>query len=169
VCGSHTAAATEQLEQLERHLGEREVLIPTEEAFADPVSAGRRAAAEASDRLNASGVAVVASARVRRAEDDSLVHGELVMRALMVATTELIGRVGAVVSKGGITSAEVARTAFGARRAVVRGQLAAGISVWDVGEGGRRGLQVVVPGNVGGPDTLVDVMSALGIEERQHR
>jgi hypothetical protein len=40
----------------------------------------------------------------------------------------------------------------------VRGQLAAGISVWDYDNGA---VQVVVPGNVGGRDALVDVISAL--------
>jgi uncharacterized protein YgbK (DUF1537 family) len=66
--------------------------------------------------------------------------------------------VGTVVSKGGITSAEIARTALGATRARVRGQLAAGISVWDYDDGT---VQVIVPGNVGGRDTLVDVTDAL--------
>jgi hypothetical protein len=40
----------------------------------------------------------------------------------------------------------------------VRGQVAAGISVWDYQSGA---IQVVVPGNVGGPETLVDVVGAL--------
>jgi uncharacterized protein YgbK (DUF1537 family) len=76
----------------------------------------------------------------------------------MTAAGAVIDSVGTVVSKGGITSAGVARTALGATRARVRGQLAAGISVWDYDNGA---VQVVVPGNVGGRDTLVDVISAL--------
>jgi hypothetical protein len=39
-----------------------------------------------------------------------------------------------------------------APRARVRGQLAAGISVWDYDDGT---VQVVVPGNVGGPSGRV--------------
>jgi hypothetical protein len=39
----------------------------------------------------------------------------------------------------------------------VRGQVAAGISVWDFDSGA---IQVVVPGNVGGKETLVDVVAA---------
>jgi len=167
VCGSHTAAATEQLAELARTIGTEPVVIPTDDAFADPERAGRRAAAAAADVLAERGVAIIATERVRRAADASLADGALVMRALMVATRALVSRVGVVVSKGGITSAEVARVAFGADRAHVRGQLAAGISVWDLGAGERRGIQIVVPGNVGGRDTLVDVLSATGTGSRE--
>jgi uncharacterized protein YgbK (DUF1537 family) len=67
-----------------------------------------------------------------------------------------------VVSKGGITSAEVASTGIGARSAVVLGQVLPGVSVWELeARDGRLLLYVVVPGNVGGPETLVDVLDAL--------
>jgi uncharacterized protein YgbK (DUF1537 family) len=158
VCGSHTSAATAQLEALTDHLGRKPVEIPTDAALTDPTAAGRHAAALLTDELREHGFATVSTERVRRATHDSLTHGELVNRALMTAAGAVIGSVGTVVSKGGITSAEVARTALGATRARVRGQLAAGISVWDYADGT---VQVVVPGNVGGRDTLVDVVSAL--------
>lgn len=158
VCGSHTSAATAQLEALTDRLGRKPVEIPTDAALADPVAAGREAAVVLAGELRDHGYATVSTERVRRAAHDSLDHGERVNRALMTAAGVVIGDVGTVVSKGGITSAEVARTALGATRARVRGQLAAGISVWDYENGT---VQVVVPGNVGGRDTLVDVMAAL--------
>ena len=69
-----------------------------------------------------------------------------------------------VVAKGGITSAEVARTGIGATSAVVLGQVLPGVSVWRlVARDGREVLYVVVPGNVGGPDTLVRVLDALDV------
>jgi uncharacterized protein YgbK (DUF1537 family) len=44
-----------------------------------------------------------------------------------------------------------------------RGQVLPGVSVWRMGAvDGREILYVVVPGNVGGPDTLVDVLAAVG-------
>jgi uncharacterized protein YgbK (DUF1537 family) len=158
VCGSHTAAATAQLEALTDRLGRKPVEIPTEAALTDPVAAGREAAHSLRDELREHGFATVSTERVRRATHDSLSHGDLVNRALMTAAGAVIDSVGTVVSKGGITSAGVARTALGATRARVRGQLAACISVWDYDNGA---VQVVVPGNVGGRDTLVDVISAL--------
>jgi uncharacterized protein YgbK (DUF1537 family) len=82
----------------------------------------------------------------------------------MVAASVVTPSVGVVVSKGGITSAAVARTCLRARSAHVRGQLAAGISVWDVGGVDAAAMQVIVPGNVGGTGTLVTVMQALGCD-----
>lgn len=161
VCGSHTRAATRQLQRLEEATGCVPIEIRTDDAFRNPDAAGRAAAALAAEELAHRSMVIVTTERVRRREDDSLSDGQLVMRALMVAARELAPAAGVLVSKGGITSAEIARIAFGAERAHVRGQVAAGISVWDL-TGERSGTQVVVPGNVGGPETLVDVMAALG-------
>ena len=166
VCGSHTGAAGEQLAALTAALDEAPIVVDTDDALEDAVATGRRAAALAAEQLDAGRVAVVASARHRRDGDGTLEHGEAVMRALMTAARELAPRVGTIVSKGGITSAEVARTAFGADRATVRGQVAAGISVFDLDAVGAPRVQVVVPGNVGGAATLVDVIAALGIPPR---
>lgn len=160
VCGSHTAAATAQLAALTDWLGLAPTVIPTDDALADPGAAGAGAVPALRAALASRGIAIVCSERSRRAQDDSLAHGELVMTALMTALTAVTGQVGTIVSKGGITSAEVARTAIHASRAKVRGQLAAGISVWDYDDGT---VQVIVPGNVGGPATLTDVVSGLAV------
>ena len=161
-CGSHTAGATAQLEQLETRYGPA-VVIPTDDAFADPDAAGHAAADAARQRLAETGLALLSTERRRRAEHNTLEHGELVMRALTVAVRALMPEVQAVVAKGGITSAELARTGVGATRAHVRGQVLPGVSVWDlVSAEGEDRLYVVVPGNVGGPSTLVDVVAALG-------
>lgn len=165
VCGSHTAAATAQLNRLAAWAGIDPVVIPTDAAFADPATAGRQAAEQARTQLAAGPVAILATARDRRPAHDTLDHGAMVMSALIEAATAVKPLVGAVVSKGGITSAEVARTCFAARTAHVRGQVAPGISVWDLGEGAHTAVQVIVPGNVGDADTLVDVMRALGVDK----
>ena len=86
------------------------------------------------------------------------------MAALTTAVRELLPDVGVVVSKGGITSAEVARVGIGASSAVVLGQVLPGVSVWRLSaHDGRELLYVVVPGNVGAPDTLVRVLDALRV------
>ncbi|MCR2826363.1 four-carbon acid sugar kinase family protein [Microbacterium sp. zg.Y909] len=161
-CGSHTAGASAQLAPLEVRHGPA-VVIATADAFADPDAAGRAAAAEARQRLAETGLAIIATERTRRPEHNMLRHGELVMRALTKAVQTLVPDVEAVVAKGGITSAELARTGVGATRARVRGQVLPGVSVWDlVSADGADRLYVVVPGNVGGPSTLLDVVAALG-------
>ena len=163
VCGSHTAAATAQLEYLAEQSGVQPVVIATTDALSDPEAAGRAATPRLHTDLTDTGLAIVATERNRRVEHDTLDDGAVVMRALMAAIVGLMPSVRTVVSKGGITSAEMARTGFGARTARVRGQIAPGISVWDFTTADRRGLQVIVPGNVGDNRALVDVLDALGI------
>jgi uncharacterized protein YgbK (DUF1537 family) len=85
------------------------------------------------------------------------------MESLTTAVREVAPGVDVVIAKGGITSADVARIGLGARSARVVGQVLAGVSVWDLNASdGHRVLYVVVPGNVGGPETLVSILDAVG-------
>lgn len=163
VCGSHTTAATAQLEGIaDRHRGV--LLVDTELALTDPARAGTDAGAAATDRLASDGVAVISSERARAAEHNTLDHGERVMAALTGAAAAALPSAGVVVAKGGITSADVARVGLGMRTAVVLGQVLPGVSVWrGTVRDGRALLYVVVPGNVGGPDTLSRVLDALAV------
>lgn len=161
VCGSHTAGATAQLAALEPDFGPP-VEIDTDAALADPVTAGRAAAGLVRARLASQGFAMLASQRERRAEHNTLVHGERVMAALTEAVAAVAEEVDVVVSKGGITSAEVVRTGLGVTSATVLGQVLPGVSVWSIAPTPDRSqLYVVVPGNVGGADTLRRVLAAV--------
>jgi uncharacterized protein YgbK (DUF1537 family) len=163
-CGSHTGGASEQLELVARAWGEP-VVIDTQAALAWPEAAGQDAAARAAGASDE--VTVVTTSRERSADHNTLDHGERVMLALTTAVRDLLPRVEVVVAKGGITSAEVARAGVGATSAFVLGQVLPGVSVWQMtAVDGREILYVVVPGNVGGPETLVDVLAAIGHEGR---
>lgn len=162
VCGSHTGAAGRQLAAVAR-LGGDAIEIDTEAALADPQAEGARVAAIVRERLETSGLAVVSSERIRQPEHDTLRHGEQVMRALMTVVAAVRRLAGTVISKGGITGADVAREGIGADRAEVRGQILPGVSVWDLRSAdGDEIVQVVVPGNVGEDDTLVKALGAVG-------
>ncbi len=161
VCGSHTDLATRQLARLTARVGEP-VVVPTDDALADPVGTAGRVAPRVLRNLADAGVAVLATERERRSEHEHLHHGERVMLALTRTVLELGGRAGAVVAKGGITSAQVASAGLTARSAWVRGPLFPGVPLWDLHVGHRVSVPyVVVPGNVGGPEMLCDVVSAL--------
>ncbi|MGC3953679.1 MAG: four-carbon acid sugar kinase family protein [Propionicimonas sp.] len=161
VCGSHTAGATAQLAALEAEFG-APVEVDTDAALADPVAAGEVAAAQLRGRLASRGFAMLASQRERRPEHNTLAHGERVMAALTHAVAALADEVEVVVSKGGITSAEVVRTGLGVTAATVLGQVLPGVSVWSIApKPGRSQLYVVVPGNVGGANTLQQVLAAV--------
>lgn len=160
--GSHTDAATAQLGGIAD--APPAVFLDADDAIADPVAAGRAAAARAEPLLRAGGLAIVATARTRRAEHGTLDHGERLMSALTTAVRELLPATDLVIAKGGITSAEVARTGLGARSAVVVGQLEPGVSLWRLrAVDGRELDYVVVPGNVGDDGLLARlVATALG-------
>ena len=66
-----------------------------------------------------------------------------------------------IIAKGGITSSDVATKALRIRHALVLGQAAPGIPVWETGPESRYpGIPYVIfPGNVGEDNTLRDVVS----------
>jgi uncharacterized protein YgbK (DUF1537 family) len=68
-----------------------------------------------------------------------------------------------LVGKGGITCSDLATGALGVRQAQVLGQLLPGVPVWRLGpESKYPGLPYVVfPGNVGGPDGMVQAIRTL--------
>ncbi|MEV6647733.1 four-carbon acid sugar kinase family protein [Amycolatopsis sp. NPDC051371] len=163
VCGSHTRGATAQLSQVIAAWGAPAV-VDTTAALDAPVDAGLETAAAARRTFAGEPVVILATERERSSQHNTLSHGERVMAALTTAVSSLLPEVGVVVAKGGITSAEVARTGIGATSALVLGQVLPGVSVWRMrARDGREVLYVVVPGNVGGPDTLSRVLDALDV------
>ncbi|WP_433499115.1 four-carbon acid sugar kinase family protein [Sphaerimonospora sp. CA-214678] len=164
VCGSHTAAASEQLRAVEERWGPS-VVLETAEALADPISAGKRLAATARERLGTSPLVVISSERNRDEAHGTLRHGQRVMEALTTCVSELVEHFDLVVSKGGITSAEVARTGIGATSATVQGQIVPGVSVWRLRDRLARPLDyVVIPGNVGSERTIVEILDDFQVE-----
>jgi uncharacterized protein YgbK (DUF1537 family) len=67
------------------------------------------------------------------------------------------------VAKGGITASDLAAEAMDVERAWVLGQILPGVPVWRLGAESRwPNLDYVVfPGNVGGPEALVDTVRIL--------
>lgn len=166
VCGSHTAAATRQIAVFS---GTRRAVhtLPTAELLASPRRRDRcvqQFVEAARADLARQGVVIVATERVRRDEHNTLDEAAQVMTGLIGVVSALAHEVDAVVSKGGITSAEVATAGLGGHSARVRGQIATGISLWDVtADGGRTTPQAVVPGNIGEDSTLGEVCAFFGV------
>ncbi len=68
-----------------------------------------------------------------------------------------------LISKGGITSSDIATGSMGVRRAMVRGQIIKGVPVWQLGSESKfPGIhQVIFPGNVGDQQALAHVVNML--------
>ena len=73
-----------------------------------------------------------------------------------------------VISKGGITSFDVAKTGLGVRSARVLGQVEPGVPVWQLDQQSKfPGVPYIVfPGNVGNEDALTRVAQKLGTRAR---
>ncbi|NNF32566.1 MAG: hypothetical protein HKN68_00545 [Saprospiraceae bacterium] len=68
-----------------------------------------------------------------------------------------------LLTKGGITSSDIATKGLGIKRAIVRGQIIKGVPVWELGGETRfpKSHQIIFPGNVGTNESLTEVVEKL--------
>lgn len=170
VVGSHVGLTTRQLAALT----ERHPRATTVELSVEPMLDAARADAHL-EETTAAVVAALAdgdvvlhtSRRLVRSEDPA--ESLRIARTVSAAVVAVVRRTLAaapprfVVAKGGITSSDVAAHGLGIRHAVVRGPMLPGIvSLWEPVDGPARGIPFVVfAGNVGGDESLVDVVRKL--------
>ena len=169
VCGSQTTASSRQLERLTFQTGDP-VVLPTDELLQKGTRAVVPHLVKRLERnLQESGFAILSTERMRRVEHDDLMAGAEVMAALTATVAGVGSWCDAVISKGGITSAQVAVDGLSAVSARVQGQLEPGVSLWDLNlTDGRRIPYAVIPGNVGHDGTLVDVAAKFGVGDSEH-
>ncbi len=159
VCGSHTSLTTRQLARLTAHTGIEPAVVPTERLLAEGHGAVVPAlAASVQEQLRRYRTAVLATERVRDARYGDLESGAKVMKALTDTVAAVAGDCRSVISKGGITSAQVAVEGLGAATATVEGQLELGVSLWKLHRANGPAMEyAVIPGNVGTEQTLVHI------------
>ena len=168
VVGSHVALTTSQLGRLVQRRSPVQVELDVtavlgEQADAHVAEVARRAA----DALAEGDVVVSTSRRlVAPADrDEALAVARRVSTALVSVVQQVLAARPPrfVVAKGGITSSDVAARGLGIERAMVRGPMLPGIvSLWEPVDGPARGIPYIVfAGNVGGPDSLADVVDRL--------
>lgn len=166
VCGSYVPSTTLQLEAL----GRRRDILPIEidpmrlaGGDAEAKRAVAAAAQAATAALAARGVALVATMRERPAATQTPAAGMRIARNLARIVPAVGPGPGVVVAKGGITSYVTFRKGLGADAATVVGPVLPGVALWRAaGQAGEVGY-IVVPGNVGGPDLLVELVDRLGV------
>ena len=83
------------------------------------------------------------------------------------ALTKIVNRIKSrpkfLIAKGGITSADIGEKGLGVKKALVLGQIAAGIPVWQIGAESKFPSMsyIIFPGNVGNVDTLKKIVALL--------
>jgi uncharacterized protein YgbK (DUF1537 family) len=169
--GSYVQRSTEQLAQARAlpNVDSIELLVDRlfEQADAGRHLMGVVEAIESS--LAAKRTALVFTSRGLVSHRGQLNHVQIsaiVSEALSSIPTKLTQPPTWLVAKGGITSNDVLTKGLKAKRALVLGQVASGVSALKLGpESASPGLPFIVfPGNVGGPSTLADVITNLSRE-----
>ena len=166
--GSYVQRSTEQLAQARAlpNVDSIELLVDRlfEQANAERHLTGVIEAIESS--LAAKRTALVFTSRGLVSQRGQLNHVQIsavVSEALSSIPAKLSKPPTWLVAKGGITSNDVLTKGLKAKRALVLGQVASGVSALKLGpESASAGLSFIVfPGNVGGPSTLADLIRSL--------
>jgi uncharacterized protein YgbK (DUF1537 family) len=123
----------------------------------------RRVRVQAEDALRQGITPVIFTSRQVERAGDQLALSRAISAALAAIAQGIAVNPGFIVGKGGITASDIGTQALGARRALVLGQIRPGVPVWRLGPETRfPGLPYIVfPGNVGGPDTLAEIVAEL--------
>jgi uncharacterized protein YgbK (DUF1537 family) len=168
VVGSHVPRTTSQVNALLAHPGVVSFEIRVEALLDRSRREGeiRRAIEEADQALGRNQDVVIYTSRQLIAGDDaesSLSIGQRVSEGLVAIVRGIPTRPRYLVGKGGITCSDLATRGLQVKRALVLGQILPGVPVWQLGPESRHpGLAYVVfPGNVGGPEALVQIVEGL--------
>jgi uncharacterized protein YgbK (DUF1537 family) len=171
IVGSYVPGSSVQLENLLTLPQVRGIELPVERVISDPIEA-RAVSREAGQQLEAAIKAgqigtLYTSRKLIQSEkrSENLAIGAKVSQALIAALQEVTSSPRFIITKGGITSHDVAQKGLGAERARVLGQLFPGIPVWRLESGQQSKFAnvpyVVFPGNVGGPESLMQAAKLL--------
>lgn len=157
ICGSFVPATTAQITRVQaRWPGAMVPASVSELAGEGWETSVARISEEARGRIERHGLAAVVTDRIRDPAHVSATS----QRRIAAALAQVAGRVRAdvVIAKGGITSAVTALEGMGAHAARVLGPIKPGVALWRLADGREY---VVVPGNVGGAELLVDLLAPI--------
>ncbi|KAJ5089238.1 hypothetical protein N7532_007922 [Penicillium argentinense] len=171
VAGSYVPKTTAQLKVLTDRRGATGQLaiieMKVDELIASPETASQtvsRVVKETEDHLRAGQDTLVMTSRKLVTGDDelsSLKIGSAVAEALVSVLQRIEVRPRYIIAKGGITSSDAATKGLNAKRALIVGQAAPGVPLWRCDEETSRHRSVpfvVFPGNVGGEETLCELV-----------
>ena len=168
IIGSHVKKTTEQFEKL-RELSAVKFIEFHHLLVLDPPKLAqelKRVIAETEEAIRSGVTVAVYTGRERfdaGSEEESLRVAVQISDAITSIVHRLSVQPAFLIAKGGITSSDVGTKGLSVRRALVLGQVAPGIPVWQTGaESKFPGMSYIIfPGNVGAVETLRDVVAML--------
>jgi uncharacterized protein YgbK (DUF1537 family) len=165
VCGSFVSQTTSQLEVLLRETTVEGVELEVTALLNPHKRHGEvlRLARKSSQSIKRGKTVAIFTTRELIATgnaEEALSLGQYISAALVDVVRSIDVRPRYVITKGGITSSDIATQALNVKRAMILGQVLPGVSVWELGHESRYpGLAYVVfPGNVGGPESLAKIV-----------
>ncbi len=170
VVGSHVPGTTAQVERM-RKIGATDWIELDVRAVMDPARREgevARAGKALNGALGGGRNAVLLTSRKYESGAGEMDVSRMVSAALVESVRRLGTEPRYVIGKGGITSSDLATGGLGIRMARILGQVRPGIPVWKTGGECRwPGVPLVVfPGNVGGPETLHELVRELNGENQ---
>lgn len=168
VFGSHVPKSNLQLESLLKLPDIFPYELPVEKVIADSERAEvlQQAVEQINSALKSGRDTVLFTSRkvvTGQEASVSLAISQRVSAALVEITQSISAQPRFLIAKGGITSSDIATQGLGVQRARVLGQILPGVPVWKLGVESRYpGMSYVVfPGNVGGPESVANVVKLL--------
>jgi uncharacterized protein YgbK (DUF1537 family) len=176
IAGSYVPKTTAQLRSLRSRRGAtlHVIELPVAKMIhstAEAETVVKMAIAEACQNIKSGKDVLVMTSRDLVVGEDaisSLSIGGLVAATLVDVMLGIDVRPRYVVAKGGITSSDIATKGLNMKRAMIIGQAAPGVPLWrcDEDTSRHRGVPYVVfPGNVGGEDTLAELVERWALPE----
>lgn len=159
VCGSFVPLATQQLASLSAVYPDVVVEADIRALVESPAAEQARLAAALNERLQNVNVAVLATPRNPPSSKVSFDDSLRIAEHLAATLRQLPELPRVIVAKGGITSATVASVGLAAETAWVEGPAMTGVATWKVGDADGAVRLLVVPGNVGNADLLMELVS----------
>lgn len=98
--------------------------------------------------------------------ESSLSIGQSISKGLVNILHKISATPRYILSKGGITSSDLATDALKVKKAMVCGQILPGVPVWKLGNESRYPdlVYIVFPGNVGDSGSLVNIINKIKLE-----
>jgi len=165
--GSHVPKTTRQLEVLlEQHSGLVSVELSVADVLEDPGDALESVITEVNHALDSDRDVVVFTSRDLIQADTPEANLNISVRvsqSLVQVVQSISQRPRFIVSKGGITSSDIATSGLQVKTAEVAGSILPGVPVWRLGKEARfPGMHYVIfPGNVGDENSLAEAVSKL--------
>ena len=168
VAGSFVSTTTDQLNHLFQHRPDLvQVELSVSQLLESPADHYAQGLTSRLDEVLRTGRSAVLFTSRKLITDSSGEKNQLIGQKVSECLTDVVKALGTtpkfLISKGGITSSDVATRSMGAKRAMVRGQVIMGVPVWQLGgESKFPGLhQIIFPGNVGDQQSLTQVVNML--------